>query len=152
MSSKLEVYKAYYEASRANPPASLVEANETYLSDDFQLLDKDGNSQMDKQAYIGMTHLLSAAFKDFRAVYSDLREEGDDVIVSYHFEGTHTGDFDLSAMGLGVLPASGKKIVWPEESSEFKIKGDKIVSIKPHGDAGGMEAFLGARGMTPPSA
>ena len=152
MSSRLDVYKAYYDASWANPPASLIEANQTYLSEDFQILDKDGNVVMDKQAYLGMNQLLSAAFKDFRAVYSDMREEGDNVIVSYHFEGTHTGDFDLSAMGLGVLPASGKKIVWPEESSEFKIKGDKIVSIKPHGDAGGMEAFLGALGMTLPSA
>jgi predicted ester cyclase len=152
MSTKLEVYKAYYDASWANPPASVMEANETYLSDDFQILDKDGNVVMDKQAYLGLNQLLSAAFKDFKAVYSDLREDGDNVIVSYHFEGTHTGDFDLSAMGLGVLPASGKKIVWPEESSEFKIKGEKIVRITPRGDSGGMESFLAGLGVTPPSA
>jgi hypothetical protein len=88
----------------------------------------------------------------FKAVYSDLREEGDSVIVSYHFEGTHTGDFDLSAIGLGVIPASGKKIIWPEASSYFKIEGDKIVSIKPYGDSGGMESFLAPLGVTLPSA
>jgi hypothetical protein len=151
MSSKVDVYKAFYEASWANPPSSIMEANMTYLSDDFQNLDQDGNVIMDKEAYIGMTQLLSAALKDFKAVYSDVREEGESVIVSYHFEGTHTGDLDLSAMGMGVVPASGKKIVWPEASSEFKIEGDKIVSIKPYGDSGGMESFLAPLGVTLPS-
>ena len=69
------------------------------------------------------------------------------MIVSGHFEGTHTGDLDLSAMGMGVIPASGKKIVWPEASNEFKVDGDQIVSIKPYGDSGGMEAFLAALGV-----
>jgi hypothetical protein len=151
MSSKVDVYKAFYEASWANPPSSIMEANMTYLSDDFQNLDQDGNVIMDKEAYIGMTQLLSAALKDFKAVYSDVREEGESVIVSYHFEGTHTSDLDLSAMGMGVVPASGKKIVWPEASSEFKIEGDKIVSIKPYGDSGGMESFLAPLGVTLPS-
>ncbi len=131
MTSKVDVYKKYYEAAWADPPASIVEAGETYLSDDFKNFDKDGNVIGDKAAYIGMTNLLAAAFKDFKAVYSDIREEGDSVIVSSHFEGTHTGDLDLSAMGMGVVPASGKKIVWPESRLKFKIEGDKIVSINP---------------------
>lgn len=152
MSSKMDVYKAYYEESWANPPSSLIEANETYLSDDFRVPDKDGNVVMDKQSYIGMNQLMTTAFKDFKAVYSELREEDDSVIVSYHFEGTHTGDFDLSAMGLGVIPASGKRIIWPETSSKFKIKGDKIVSIEPYGDSGGMESFLAPFGVTLTSA
>jgi len=80
----------------------------TYLSDDFQSLDKDGNVVENKEAQVGLTQLLVAAFEDFKSVYSDVREEGDSVIVSYHFEGMHTGDLDLSAMGLGIIPASGK--------------------------------------------
>ncbi len=69
---------------------------------------------MDKQAYIGTAHQFVSAFTDFKWVLSDLREEGGSVIMSGHFEGKHTGDFDLSALGLGVIPASGKMIVWPE--------------------------------------
>jgi len=152
MGSKLDVYKAFFEAAWSNPPSSVIEANQTYLADDFQNFDKDGNVVMDKQAYIGMSQLLASAFKDFKAVYSDLREEGDSVIVSYHFEGKHTNDLDLSAMGLGVIPATGKKIVWPEDTAAFKIQGDKIVSIKPYGDSGGMESFFAPLGVTPPSA
>jgi len=152
MSSKVDVYKAYYEASNANPPSSNIEAIKTYLSDDFQNLDKDGNVLMNKEAYVGMVQLIFAAFKDFTYVRSGVREEGDSVIVNGHFEGTHTGDFDMSAMGIGVIPASGKKIVWPEASNEFNVEDDKIVSIKPYGDSGGTEAFFAALGVKTPSA
>jgi hypothetical protein len=152
MSSKVDVWKEYYEASWTNPPSSVIEANETYLSDNFQSLDKDGNVVANKEAQVGLTQLLVNAFKDFKGYYSDVREEGDSAIVSSHFEGTHTGDLDLTAMGLGVIPASGKKIVWPEVTNEFKIEDDKIVSIKPYGDSGGMESFLAPLGVTQPSA
>jgi predicted ester cyclase len=152
MGSKLDIYKEFIEAAWANPPASLMEANMTYLSDDFHNFDVDGKVLMNKEAYIGMTQLLVDAFKDFTVVYGDLREEGDSVIADYHFEGIHTSELDLSAMGLGVIPASGKKIIWPEATNEFKIEGDKIVSIKPHGDSGGMEDFLEPLGVKLPTA
>lgn len=152
MGSTLDVFKAFIEAAWANPPASVLEANMAYLSDDFRSHDKDGNVQMNKEAYIGMTQLLMSSFKGFKAVYGDLREEGDSVIVDYHFEGTHTGDLDLSAMGLGVIPASGKKIVWPDATNVFKIAGGKIASIEPYGDSGGFEDFLAPLGVKLPSA
>jgi hypothetical protein len=55
-------------------------------------------------------------------------------------------------MGLGVIPASGKKIVWPEDTTAFEIQGDKIVSNRPYGDSAGIESFLAALGVKPPSA
>jgi predicted ester cyclase len=152
MTSRLDVYNRYVEETWANPPSSVAEANEAYLSDNFHSFDKDDNVQMDKQAYIGMSQLLASAFSDFRAVYSDTHEEGDSVVVTYHFEGTQTGDLDLSAMGLGVIPASGKRVVWPEDTVEFGIEGEKIVSIRPHGDTGGMAAFFEALGVGLPQA
>ena len=151
MGSKLDVYKAYYQASWADPPSSNVEAIKTYMSDDFQNLDKDGNVLMNKEAFTGLVQLLFTAFKDFKYVRSDLHEEGDSVIVSGHFEGTHTGDLDLSAMGMGVVPASGKYIVWPDAMTEFKIEDAKIASNGPYGDSGGLEAFLAPLGVKAPS-
>jgi hypothetical protein len=147
MSSKAEFVRTFFEAAWANPPASAVEASETYLSDDFQALDQDGNAQMDKAAYIGFGQLLFASFKDFKYVYSDIRGSGEDVLVNGHWEGTHTSDLDLSAMGMGVIPASGKKIVWPEESVEWKVEGDKIISIRPQGHTGELEEFLKPLGV-----
>jgi predicted ester cyclase len=152
MTSRLDVYNRYVEETWADPPSSVIEANEKYLSEDFHTLDKNGNVEMDRQTYIGMTRLLEASFSDFRAVYSDTHEEGDNVVVTYHFEGTQTGDLDLSAMGLGVIPASGKRVVWPEDTVEFGIEGEKIVSIRSHGDTGGTAAFFEALGVELPEA
>ena len=150
MSSNLDFLRAYIDAVGANPAAGFMEEAETYLSDDFQNLGKDGNVLMDKAGYLGLGQLLLAAFKDLKFVYSDLREEGEDVIVSSHFEGTFTGALDLSAMGMGVIPASGKKIVWPDSDSKWKVEGDKIVSIQEI--TGGTELFLAQLGVKPPSA
>jgi predicted ester cyclase len=152
MGKNLDIYREYYDAAWTNPPSSLFEANERYLADDFQSLDKDGNVEMNKEAYLGMVRLLFSSFSDFKAVISDMHEEGDSVIVSSRFEGTHAGDLDLSAMGMGVIPASGKRIVWPEASTTWKFKGDQILSIQANDDAGGAGAFLAALGVTPPSA
>lgn len=152
MTRNLDVVRAYIDAAWSNPPSSVMEAEATYLADDFKSLDKDGNVLMDKEAYIGMAHLLFAAFKDFKWVRSDLRQEGDSVIMSGHFEGTHTGDLDLSAVGMGVIPASGEMIVWPKTSVEYKVEGDKIVTEEPYGDARGVEDFLAVLGVKAPSA
>ncbi len=150
MGSNLDFLRAYFEEAWANPPASIMEAAKTHLSDDFQNLDQDGNVLANKEAYLGQGQLLFAAFKDLNYVYSDLRAEGDDVIVTGHWKGTHTGDLDLSALGMGVVPASGKEIVWPEGSSKWKFEGDKIVSIQEI--TGGMESLLAPLGVKLPSA
>jgi predicted ester cyclase len=150
MSSKVDIYKAYYDASWADPPSSIVEANMTYLSDDYQGLDKDGNVVSDKAAYIATTQNLMNAFNDFKGMVHDISEEGDSVILTFHFEGTHTGDFDLSAMGLGVIPASGKRIVTPESKTKFMVEGDKIVGTQPI--SGGFESFQAGLAVIPPPA
>jgi hypothetical protein len=151
MGNAIDVCKAYFEASWANPPASLLEAGMTYLSDDFKTYDKNGNAEMNREAYVGMGHLLATSFKDFKAVYGEMREEGDTAIVTFHFEGVFDKDLDMSAMGLGIIPATGKKIVWPDDTAVFKAQGDKIVSIKPYGDSGGIENFLAALGIKMPA-
>jgi len=150
MTSKSDVVRAYFDSAWTNPPSSVIQAAEKYMSDDFQSLDKDGNLTMNKEMFMGMTRLLLAAFKDFKSQYSHLHEEDDGVVVHYHFEGTQTGDFDLSAMGLGVIPASGKRIVWPEATSKWKVEGGQIVSELAI--SGGMEWFLSPLGVELPSA
>ena len=152
MSSNLDVVSEFMDAAWSNPPSSVIDANETSLAENFQSLDKDGNPLMNRDAYIGMARLLLSSFTDFKWVLRDLRQVGDSVIMSGHFEGRHTGDLDLSAMGAGVIPASGKMVVWPEASVEYKVQGDKIVSEKAYGGNSGPEAFLEALGLKLPSA
>jgi predicted ester cyclase len=150
MTRKEDVLRRWHDESWANPPSSVVEATEKYFSDDYQGLDKDGNVISDKTAYIATTQNLMNAFKDFKGVVHDISEEGDSVILTFHFEGTHTGDFDLSAMGLGVIPASGKRIVTPESKTKFMVEGDKIVGTQTI--SGGFELLLADLGVTMPSA
>ena len=150
MNSKKDVINAWVKESWGNPPTSIKEAGEKYLSDDFQTIDLNGNVTGNKDAYIGIGLACATSFTGFKAVVSKLEEMSDGVIVTNHFEGTLTSDFDLSAMGLGVIPASGKKIVWPESSSVFMVEGDKIVGVKPYGESGGMEDFLEPLGVKLP--
>jgi hypothetical protein len=150
MTSKLDLYKAYYTAAWANPPDSLDEAAKMYISDDFKSLDPSGKPDQDRATWLATGRLLASALTDFKSVSSGMREEGDGVIVTAHFEGTHTKDLDLSAMGLGVVPASGKKIVWPDSEYKFTVVGDKIVSVQPIGENGGTAAFLEPLGIKMP--
>lgn len=150
MTSKIEVMEKWHEESWANPPSSVVQATEKFFSDDFKSLDKDGNVISGKAEFVASNKQLMEAFKDFKGVVHDISEEGDSVILTFHFEGTHTGDFDLSAMGLGVIPATGKKVVTPESKTRFMIEGDQIVSSQPI--SGGFEYLLAGIGAIPSSA
>jgi predicted ester cyclase len=152
MSKNMDVFKRYFDMVYANPPASVIEANEKYLADDYKNFDKDGNVAMDKKTYIEMGKLLFKSFEDLEYITSDIREDGNSVVVSGHFKGTHTGDLDLTSMGVGVIPASGKMVVWPESSTKFNIEGDKIVSQQDVGDNGGVGEFLKLLGVALPSA
>jgi hypothetical protein len=148
MSSKVDYLKTYFAEVRDRGLS--MELSEKHLSADFKSLDKDGNATMDRAAYIGFGNLLLSSFKDMKFIYSDIRDEGEDVVVTSHWEGTFTGDLDLSAMGMGVIPANGKKIVWPESSSKWKIEGDKIASIQDF-STGGIAEFLAPLGVKLPT-
>jgi hypothetical protein len=137
MTSKLDVIKEWLDL----PPGDL-ERSAAYLSEDFQSFDSDGNVVLNKETWTGMGHVLQASFTGFQWVNTALREEGDFVIMTGHFEGTHTSDLDLSAMGAGVIPASGKKIVWPDATSKITVEGGKIAGWVSADEGGGMEDFL----------
>ena len=94
---------------------------------------------------------MSASFKDYGSVVTDLQEEDEFVISGGHFEGTHTGDLDLSAIVLGVVPAVGKKIIWLEASAKLTAEGDKIVRMEPYPGAACLQAFLAALVLELPS-
>ena len=148
MSSKTDVVMKWEEESWRNPPSSMITANEMYLSDDYQSLDKDGNLMGDKAFMNASSQMLFKSLKGFRGGVHDLQEEEDgSVMMTFHFEGTHTGDFDLSAMGMGVIPASGKSIVTPESKTKFIVEDGKIVSSQPI--SGGFEFILAEIGALP---
>lgn len=152
--SPTDIVKRYHDSAWADPQSRTVgEASREMLADDFQALDEDGNVLMNKTTYIAMGELMLGAFDDLTYVRIDLSESDEDsALVTGHFEGTHTGDFDLSAMGLGVIPASGKKVVWPDSTIKWIVKDDKIVRNEPAGGSAGLEGFLAPLGVDPPPA
>ncbi len=150
MGKAMDVYKAFFDAAWSNPPSSFAEADATYLADDFHSFDSHGNPVMDKAGYTAMSQLLASAFTGFKFVISEYQEDGDSITLRGHFEGTHTGPLDLSAMGLGVLPPSGRMIVWPEAREVFTIRNGKIAGARDLGE-GGMPEFLAALGVELPS-
>ena len=95
--------------------------------------------------------MVARAFTGMKYVVASTKEEGDRVFVTGHIEGKHTGDLDLSAAGLGVVPASGKQIVFPEATDAWTIKGNQIASIQEIGENSGMAGFLAALGLNPPT-
>lgn len=146
MTSKIEVVRNYAKAAGEE-----MELAFDYLSDDFHTIDKDGNVVLTKEGFSNMGRMMLASFPDYVWVTTDIREEGDFVILSGHNEGTHQSDLDLSAMGIGIVHASGKKIVWPESSMKLSVKGGKITQMEPYGSAAGIQGFLGALGVEIPT-
>jgi predicted ester cyclase len=139
MASKVEILNAWNAERNAHPasPGSAL-----YLEDDFQNVDKDGRILMNKRAYLALAKTLASAFSDLTFEFSDLEDQGDNVLGTFRFEGTHTGPLDLTAIGMGVIPASGRKVLSPDTTARFYFRGDRISSIQEI--SGGIEAFVGS--------
>jgi len=115
-------------------------------TDDFQFTNALGGPPMDRNAWLGMADLMESAIPDISTVFEDIREEGDSLLVTSHWEGTFTNDFDLSALGLGVIPATGKVVVFPTSTVRMTFDGDKLCAVydPATGPDAGMAGFLRA--------
>jgi len=149
MNRKMEVAKAYVAVIAPDREFNIDDiAN--LLTDDFQNLDQDGNVALTKDGFLNLFRTMNAAFTHVGFAVTEMYEEGDYIIIRGHNEGVHTADLDLSAMGLGILPASGKKIVWSDASAKLTIAGDKVKRLEPHSGAAGLKAYLSALGIELP--
>lgn len=79
-----------------------------WLADDFVFDDPfSPQPPMTAEQWLGANRSLHDAFEDFSFNFRILDEEDDRVWVEARMSGTHTGDWDLSQMGAGVIPATG---------------------------------------------
>lgn len=109
-------------------------------TDDFQFTNALGDPPSDKNAILMMGDLMQSALPDISTVIEDYREEGDGLVVTSHWRGTFTNDFDLSPLGLGVIPATGKAVVFPTSTVRITFDGDKISAL--HDPATGPDTGL----------
>ena len=122
---------------------------ESRLSDDFQWTDELGSPAIDKSSWLAMGQLIESAIPDLSYVIEDIREEGDSVMVTSHSAGTFINDLDLSSMGMGAIPATGKEVVFPSQRDRVSLDGDKIsefhnLETGPDAGIGGFLKALGA--------
>jgi predicted ester cyclase len=121
----------------------------SHYSDDFQYSDALGGPPQDRDTWISMGQLMRSAFPDLSLVIEDSREEGDDVVVTSHFSGTFSNDMDLSPLGLGVIPSTGKTADFPSATNQVSFENGKISKMYglDTGREAGMAGILKAFGV-----
>ena len=108
-----------------------------------------------REAWIGINKNLKKAFPnlDYHFHVDGLDGlDGHVVKISAEIKGTHSGDLDLSSVGLGVTPATNKSFAMPHEHCRVIIKGGKVASwvVEPV-EGGGLMGILGQLGLAVPT-
>jgi predicted ester cyclase len=119
--SRIDLVKAAFDLDRPD--------QYSYYSDDFQFTDALGSPPQDRDTWIAMGQLMRSAFPDLSLVIEDIREEGDGVVVTSHFSGTFSNDMDLSPLGLGVVPATGKAVEFRPATNVVSFDNGKISEL-----------------------
>ncbi len=122
-----------------------------YLSDGFTF-SGPVPEPVDAQMWLGLNKALRAGIPDLDFHLHTMGAEGDVVKIGAQVTGTHTADLDLTPMGFGVIPASGKSVDLPHEAGRITVEGDKIVSFDVDAvEGGGLMGILKQIGFQPPS-
>jgi len=121
------------------------------LSDDFEF-SGPFPEPLKAQAWMGNVADMDAGIPDIKYNAKVVGVEGDKVTLTTQLSGTHTADLDLTAMGLGVISATGKSFSNPEASGVMTIADGKISSypITPP-EGGGLMGLLAQLGVEPPA-
>ena len=122
----------------------------TYLSDDFQFLGAMPEP-INRDQWLGLSAGLKVAFPDlsYNFILEDIN--GNEVTVSAQFTGTHTEDWDLSAIGIGVIPPTGIAVETVRGLSHGYVENDRIVEIEADNSPGvGVQGIMEQLGIQPP--
>ena len=104
------------------------------------------------EAWLGMSASLKAAFPDLDYQFKIESVDGDTANISAELKGTHKGDFDLTAMNMGVIPATGKSFHAAHENGVARLRDGKISAWEMEGTEGaGLMAILGQLGVKIPA-
>jgi hypothetical protein len=123
----------------------------SYLSNDFQF---SGSvpQPMDGDEWMGLCMILKKAFPDLDYHFQVKSMEGDSAIISTRLNGTHSGYFDLTALHMGVIPATNRPIAAAQEYGRVTVKDGLVASwanIRTEG--AGLLAILRQLGIDPPT-
>jgi hypothetical protein len=95
---------------------------------------------------------MRAAFPDLDYQFKVESVEGDTAHISAELKGTHKGDLDLTAMDMGVIPATGKSFHAAHENGKATLRDGKVSAWEMEGTEGaGLMAILGQLGVKVPN-
>lgn len=144
--SVAQTVQAFIDAFQAGD----FDTAKSMLSDDFQF-SGPVPEPMNGQQWMGIASIMKAAFPDINYNLNVLGAKGNKVRISTQLTGTHTGDFDLSMMGMGVIPATGKAFSNATEEGELTVIEGKLTSWNsPPTEGAGLPAMLAQIGVAPP--
>lgn len=90
---------------------------------------------VDKERFLSFLHALYAAFPDWRYDHDEPEVYDDAIAVKWRQSGTHAGT--LALPGLPSVAPTGKLVRIPEQFFYYRVRGDRIVEIRPEPIAGG---------------
>jgi hypothetical protein len=107
---------------------------------------------LNAEQWMGTVKGMHAAFPDINYNLTVTGAEGNKVKVSTQLTGTHTADWDMSAMGMGVVPATNKSFSNPKEHGVMTVESGKITSYEiSASEGGGVPGVLKQLGVQPPA-
>jgi hypothetical protein len=122
----------------------------SYLADDFQF-SGPMPEPVGAAEWIGLNRTLKAGMPDMCINLRIVSVEGDAIRSVDQLTGTHTADLDLTPLGIGVIPAAGRKVSLPQEQGVARVRGGKVVSIELNTpENGGLVGLLAQLGVEPP--
>src|SRR5689334_3830908 len=121
------------------------------LADNFQF-SGPVPQPINREAWLGMSASLKAAFPDLDYHFKVIGADDDVVKTTSQLSGTHTGSFDLTNMNMGVIPATKKAFSAKLEPTKITVKDSKITSwaVEPT-EGAGLKAILGQLGIQEPT-
>jgi predicted ester cyclase len=88
-----------------------------------------------KGPFLQMLRALYAGFPDWHYDHDSPELRGGAIAVRWRQGGTHTGTFALP--GLAPVPATGRVVQIPEHYFFYRVRGDRVVEVRPEPVPGG---------------
>ena len=140
-----ELAQAFVDAYNARDMAKIA----SFLSDDFNF-SGPVPKPIGSCEWLGLHSIFKAAFPDISYNLRVVSVEGNVMTTTSQLKGTHTGPLELSAMGMGDFPPTGKSFSNPVEDGEAIIENGKVKSIHiKSGEGSGISGMLEQLGLLP---
>ena len=123
----------------------------SFLSSDFKF-SGPVPEPVNGEAWLAMSQSLKKAFPNLEYHFHVKNVEGDVANIAAQLKGTQTGEFDLTSMNMGVIPATNKTFAAANEHGKVTVKGDKVTSWANEPTEGaGVKAILSQLGIKVPT-